>query len=116
MRLWKREMQSTGLSDETMRRELRRRLESLRARPYAELKDLPEWSTEDVVVEGIEAGITVYREGNAPAPMEIVVQFATESKPFLHFLRTSQVVAEGFRVFPDGAISDMPERELYAWM
>jgi len=116
MRLWKRERQSKGLSDETMRREVRRRLEPLRTRPYVELKDLPEFSTEDVVVEGIGAEITIYREGSAPGPVEIVVQFTTESEPILRFFRMSQVVAEGFRVYPDGAVSDVLERELYYWM
>ncbi|KAB2969671.1 MAG: hypothetical protein F9K18_00835 [Thermoanaerobaculia bacterium] len=116
MRLWKREGERKGLSDETMRRELRGRLEPLRVKPYRELQELPEWSTEDVVVEGIGAGITVYREGSAPDPLEIVVQFATESEPFLHFFESSQVVAEGFRVFPDGTVTEMLEQELYGWM
>lgn len=104
------------LPGETIRRELHSRLEPLRHKQYAELGELPEFATEEVVVEGVRAGITVYREGSDPGPLEIVVQFATDPEPFLHFFRSGQVVAEGFRVHPDGRIEDMPEKELYAWM
>lgn len=116
MRPRKRDRQSRGLSNETMRRELRIRLESLRQRGYDELSGLPERATEEVVVERTGARVTIYREGCPPGPLKVVAQFSTDPQPFLRFLSSSQVVAEGFRAYPDGTIEEMAEKELHTWM
>jgi hypothetical protein len=99
-----------------MRREIRSRLEPLRAKPYVELKELPECSGEGSEVEGIGVELWLYREGSAPDPLEIIVQLTTEPEPFYFGFQTRQVVAEGFRAFPDETTVDMAEKELYLWM
>lgn len=81
-----------------------------------ELKELPECAGENSEVEGVGVEFWVYREGSAPDPLEIVVQLATEPKPFLFGFQTRQVLAEGFRALPNDTTVEMPEKELYLWM
>lgn len=96
-----------------MRSVIRSRLADLRQRPYEELKALPDWSSEEAVVEGVDSTITTYREATPPDPIRIVVQLATEPERFLFFFRHCHVVAEGFEITAEGAVYDLPEEELY---
>lgn len=93
--------------------EIRGRLADLRQRPYEELQGLPEWSSEDAVVESVRTEITTYREAAPPDPLRIVVQLATEPERFLFLFRLCNVMAEGFEITSTGAVRDLAEEELY---
>jgi hypothetical protein len=102
--------------EEAMLSEVQNRLAVLKQRPYSELQDLPEWSSEQLTLDGIDANITTYREGGPPDSLRIIVQFSTKPKRFLLVFRTRQVVAEGFEIYSSGAIQELPEKDLYYYM
>ena len=107
---------SETLPEEAMRSEVRSRLAVLRQRSYSELQALPEWSSDELTVEGVAADTTTYREGEPPGPLRIIVQFSTKPRRFLCVLRLRQVVAEGFEMQPDGGTEELSENELHYYM
>lgn len=107
---------SENLPHEAMLSEIRTRLAVLRQRSYSELEALPEWSSEELTVNGVAADITTYREGEPPDPLRIIVQFSTKPKRFLGVFRTHQAVAEGFQMEPHGGTEQLPEKDLYYYM
>lgn len=107
---------SEDVFQEAMISAIRSRLVGLRDRPYRELQDLPEWSSEELVVDGVAADITTYREGEPPWSLRIIVQLSTKPKRFLGFFRTRQVLAEGFEIPPGGEAKPLLEKDLYHYM
>jgi hypothetical protein len=92
------------MSQEAAGAELRNRVQALQARSRGELAVLPEWSSEDTVVEGLPSRITTYREKDDEGRLRIILQLSTNEKPFLVIFQSRQVFVEGFEVLPDGGI------------
>lgn len=96
--------------------EIRARLAVLRHRSYSELQGLPQWSSEELIVNGVAADITTYREGEPRGSLRIIVQLSTKPKRFLRVFHTRQVMAEGFEIEPHGATRQLPDRDLDYYM
>lgn len=107
---------SEDLSHEAMISAIRSRLEALQRQPYGELKNRPECSSEELVVDGLDADITTYREGEPPGSLRIIVQLSTKPKRFLGLFHRRQVLAEGFEIPPGGEAKPLPEKDLYYYM
>ena len=95
---------------------IKARLEKLVREPYSTLAALPEWETENLVVEGVNSELITYREGNPGETLKVVVQFNSQREPFLIFFKTSQVKAEGFEVSKGGEVTILQEADLYDFM
>ena len=103
------------MSQEAAEVALRNRLEVLQARSRKELAVLPEWSSDDTVVEGMPSRITTYREEGDQGRLRIILQLSTNEKPFLGIFRSRQVFVEGFEVQPDGDVRLLRQDEMYAY-
>ena len=99
-----------------MVKSIQQRLADLRPRPLRDLEALPAWASEEIVVDGVPAELTTYREGGGSEALRVIVQFSTKPKRFLLFFHSRQVLAEGFTVTANGAIEELPESELYDFM
>jgi hypothetical protein len=95
---------------------IRRRLETLKKRPSAELSALPEWASEEDRLADQPVDITTYRDTLPQGGLKIVVQLSTRGEPFLRIFRARQVFAEGFEIDSNGRIRDLAENELYDFM
>ena len=103
------------VSQEAAEAALRSRLEVLQARSRGELAALPEWSSEDTVVDGLPSRITTYREQGDGGRLRIVLQLISNEKPFLVVFRSRQVFVEGFEILPDAGIRALGQDEMYAY-
>ncbi len=104
-----------GMTQAAAQATLRSRLEVLQTRSREELGALPEWSSEDAVVEGWPSRITTYRELGDGGLLRIILQLNTNEKPFLVIFRSRQVFVEGFEVQPEGSIRALRQDEMYAY-
>ena len=103
------------MSQEAAEAALRKRMGVLQARPREELAVLPEWSSEDAVVEGLPSRITTYREESDDGRLRIILQLSTNAKPFLVIFYSRQVFVEGFEIQPEGGIRPLRQDEMYAY-
>ena len=104
----------TSIAPAAVRHQVLLRLDSLRALPYATLAELPAWRTERVPFGVNVAHVTTYSERLADGTLEIVVQCMPEGEATGRIWRG--VVAEGFRIAPDGTQTPLPDAVKFGFM
>ncbi len=104
----------TSIAPEAVRHQVLLRLDTLRALSYATLAELPPWRTEQVVFGVNIAHVTTYCERLADGILEIVVQCMPEGETTGRIWRG--VVAEGFRLEPDGTRRPLPDAARFGYM
>ena len=92
---------------------MKRRLDGLQLQSFAELSRLP---PHDSTSDASGVTYTVYLDRLADARLQVVVQASWSAKRFLFFFESAQVIADGFRMSPNGEIESMAERDLFEFM
>jgi hypothetical protein len=104
----------SSVSPEVVRQLVGTRVAQLRTLPYATLRALPEWLTEEVPLGAQVATLTTYREVGDGGVLEIVVQVMPEGQ------RTGRVwrgvFADGFLAHPSGAVEPLSDAARYFYM
>jgi len=102
-----------SVSEELAVAAIRQRLDPLQTKPRKELATLPEWSSDEIALDGIPALITTYREEAKDARLRVIVQLSTKGEPFLKVFRSRQVFVEGFEFQGEGEVRPLEQSEMY---
>jgi len=102
---------ATAVSRGVARATIWARLSPLESRSFDDLRDLED-SKEDLQVDGVDATLCVWREGQEDGSVWVIGQLATPQRPFLLVFSSGQLFAEGFEIRPDGSRRALEEREL----
>ena len=102
------------LRPEAAKHQVSLRLEKLRTLSYAQLSDLPPWSTEIMPFGNTKAQLTTYCEREQGDRLTIVVQFVPEGG--VDGLIWHGVYAEGFWITAEGTILPLPDAQRFGFM
>jgi len=91
---------------------IRERLARLQDRGWIELTALPNWSKEDVLVEGLQASVITYVDVPERDRRRIVVEICTHGEPVLRIFRLRTCSLDGFEIRASGETRPLREDEM----
>ena len=105
-------MGGEGPSEDAAYSMIRERLTRLQARGWIEIAALPEESTEDVMVEGLQAYVNTYVEVPEQDRRRVVVELCVYGDPVLRIFRPRRCFLDGFEMRAGGDTRPLRDDEM----